>query len=95
MQFRFRLTEWQLRQWSFARFPRESGFSLTAGRPTLFNQLEGKLRAKRQNVPRAGEDSSWPLGVFRDLELLRKVQLYGDKLFSAIGYVAMSKTGFW
>ena len=34
LQFRFRLTEWQLRQWSFARSPRESGFSLTAGRPT-------------------------------------------------------------
>ena len=60
----------------------------------LFTPLEGRLRRERGRAPRAGEDTSWPHGVFRDHALLLKVQHYGDALFSAIGYKRRSSTGF-
>ena len=60
----------------------------------LFAPLEGRLRVERGRAPRAGEATSWPHRVFRDHALLRKVQHYGDALFSAIGYRWRSSTGY-
>jgi hypothetical protein len=62
----------------------------------LFTPLEGRLREDEEcgRVPRVGEDTSWPYGVFRDHALLLKVQHYGDALFSAIGSKRRSSTGF-
>ena len=40
----------------------------------LFAPLEGSLRKERSRAPRAGEDTSWPHGVFRDHALLLEVQ---------------------
>jgi len=60
----------------------------------LFTPLEGRLRKERGRVPRPGENTAWPAGVFRDQALLLKVQHYGDALFSAFGFKRRSSTGF-
>ena len=60
----------------------------------LFGELETKLRAERRTVLRVTADTSWPNGVFRDESLLKKVQQYGDALFSALGYCRRSSSGF-
>ena len=60
----------------------------------LFGELEAKLRSERSTVPRVTADTSWPSGVFRDENLLKKVQQYGDALFSALGYRRRSSSGF-
>ena len=60
----------------------------------LFGQLEGKLREERRTMPRVAEDTSWPSGVFRSENLVRKVQERGDALFSALGFRRRSRLGF-
>lgn len=59
----------------------------------MFAPLEGRLRVERGRAPRAGENTTWPHGVFRDHDLLLKVKHYGDALFSAISYKWRSSTG--
>ena len=60
----------------------------------LFGQLEGKLREERRTMPRVAENTSWPNGVFRSENLVRKVQERGDALFSALGFRRRSRLGF-
>ena len=45
-------------------------------------------------MPRVSEDTSWPSGVFRSENLIRKVQERGDALFSALGYRRHARLGF-